>query len=161
MRINKVMKVSLRRVVLVVALMCAADSVRGEVRLPAIISNHMVIQAGAVVPIWGWASPGEEVVVRIGETAAGTKAGADGRWKVTLSNLAAGGPHQLSVKGSNALLIGDVLLCGHLETSMASPVRHRARFPRNTNGEEVRLSLRSAMPTRDWFSGEMNSTVSN
>ena len=30
-----------------------------ELRLPAVISDHMVLQAGQSVPIWGWAEEGE------------------------------------------------------------------------------------------------------
>ncbi len=40
-----------------------APCTRAEVKLPAIISDHMVLQRDVPVPIWGWASPGEEVAV--------------------------------------------------------------------------------------------------
>jgi hypothetical protein len=34
-----------------------------DVRLPAIIGEHMVLQAGTNTPIWGRADPGEKVTV--------------------------------------------------------------------------------------------------
>lgn len=44
-----------------------------DVKLPAIISDHMVLQKAGKVPIWGKADPGEEVTVTIdGKTAKAT-----------------------------------------------------------------------------------------
>ena len=34
-----------------------------DVKLPAIFSDHMVLQAADVVPVWGQADPGEEGIV--------------------------------------------------------------------------------------------------
>ena len=36
---------------------------RADVRLPAIISDHMVLQRGMPEKIWGWSSPGENISV--------------------------------------------------------------------------------------------------
>lgn len=38
---------------------------RAEVTLPATFSDHLIPQAGAAVPVWGWAAPGVEVTVSI------------------------------------------------------------------------------------------------
>src|SRR5207302_10607507 len=38
---------------------------RAEVKLPALISDHMVVQTDASAAIWGWASPGEQVSVSL------------------------------------------------------------------------------------------------
>jgi len=35
-----------------------------DVKLPAVIADNMVLQQGMQVPIWGWADPGESVVVQ-------------------------------------------------------------------------------------------------
>ncbi len=40
-------------------------SARANVKLPAIFSDHMVLQQDAAVPIWGWADAGEKVEVSI------------------------------------------------------------------------------------------------
>ena len=47
-------------------LLLVGGPVLGEVRLPALFSDHMVLQGGEPVPIWGWAVPGEQVAVEIG-----------------------------------------------------------------------------------------------
>jgi sialate O-acetylesterase len=82
------------------------------VRLPAVISDHMVLQRGAQAPVWGWADPGEAVSVSIGKQVQRTRAGQDGRWQVVLDlreQLPA--PATLQVRGAaNEIVVNDVLV---------------------------------------------------
>jgi len=88
---------------------CVA-SARAEVKLPAIISDHMVVQTDASVPIWGWAEPGEEVTVSFAAQSKTAKANADGKWMVKLDQVKTSDqPQTLSVKGKNTLTVKDVL----------------------------------------------------
>lgn len=87
-----------------------------DVRLPALFSDHAVLQRDMPVPVWGWADPGEEVKVSIAGQAHTTKAGDDGRWQVKLEPLKVGEPLTLVVEGKNRLeakdiLAGDVWIC--------------------------------------------------
>lgn len=71
----------------------------------------MVVQADAPVAIWGWASPGEAVSISLAGESANTKAGADGKWSARLAKMKPGSePQTLTVKGTNTLTIGDVLV---------------------------------------------------
>ena len=87
------------------------------VRVPALFANDMVIQRNTQAPVWGWADPGEQVTVTAswgGE--ARTTADQDGRWEVRLATPEAGGPHTITLKGTNTLtlenvLSGDVWIC--------------------------------------------------
>lgn len=79
-----------------------------DVKLPAIISDRMVLQAETTAPIWGWAEPGEEVTVTLGKTTKTTKADATGKWKVVFTKLKSGGGLTLKVKGKNELTVNDV-----------------------------------------------------
>jgi len=80
-----------------------------EVRLPAIISDHMVVQAGVPVKVWGWADDKETVEVSIGGKSA--SAVSDGTWNVELPALKAGAIHELTVKGAaNSITVQDVLV---------------------------------------------------
>jgi sialate O-acetylesterase len=88
----------------------AACGARADVRLPAIFSDHMVLQQDEACAVWGWADPGEEVTVTIAGQSKSTKAGNDGRWLVRLGKLKVGGPHTLTVKGKNSLVVSDVLV---------------------------------------------------
>jgi sialate O-acetylesterase len=85
-------------------------AVRGDVRLPGIIGDHMVLQQDRPILIWGWADPGETVAVTIGSDQGRTVAGTDGRWSVKLPARKAGGPLAVIVEGHNRLVINDVLI---------------------------------------------------
>jgi sialate O-acetylesterase len=98
----------------VIAGICAAFTfavvARADVKLPKIFSNHMVLQCDTPANLWGWAEAGEEVTAALAGKSKTTKAGADGKWRVQLDKLAAGGPHTLTVKGKNTLTVNDVLV---------------------------------------------------
>jgi carbohydrate esterase-like sialic acid-specific acetylesterase len=98
-------------IVAAVSALFAPAFARAELKLPAIISDHMVLQADAAVPIWGWADAGEKVTVSLAGQSQSAQAGADGTWRVTLAPLAAGSePRALTVQGSNTLTVNDVLV---------------------------------------------------
>jgi sialate O-acetylesterase len=83
-----------------------AASVFADVTLPAVISDHMVVQADSPVAIWGWAEPGEAATVSLAGGKQTTRAPENGRWVVRLGKHAAGGePRTLTVKGANTLTV--------------------------------------------------------
>jgi sialate O-acetylesterase len=92
-------------------LVCAvAGWTQAAVKLPTLIADHMVVQRDVPVHIWGKADPGESVSVTFrGET---KTALADplGQFRVYLTAGAAGGPYQLRVKGSNEIVLNDILV---------------------------------------------------
>lgn len=81
-----------------------------DVILPALFSDHMVLQGGAPVPVWGWAEPGESVTVTIGDQTKTATADAQGSWKVMLEALPGGPATTMTVTGKNSLTIQDVLV---------------------------------------------------
>lgn len=87
------------------------DQASATVRLPRLVGDHMVLQRDAPLPLWGWAAPGETVKVTFkGKTYAAKSGGPAGKWTLTLPATSAGGPYLLQVKGSNELVINDVLV---------------------------------------------------
>src|SRR6266576_3410057 len=68
---------------LFLAILLSATGARGNVTVPDVISNSMVLQRDRAVPIWGRADPGETVVIMFASPTSGTKAGRDGKWGVT------------------------------------------------------------------------------
>lgn len=89
------------------ALLTLAGALEGAVKLPALISDHMVLQAGMPVRIWGTADPGESVrVAMLGQSVA-TKARENGKWEAWLRPMPAAGPIELTV---NDVTIHDVLI---------------------------------------------------
>lgn len=93
------------------ALLLPTISTYADVRLPAIISDHMVLEKTAKVPIWGKADPGESVTVKIAGQTTQAVADADGRWMATLDlSSTEAGPFEMLVEGNNKLIISDVLI---------------------------------------------------
>jgi hypothetical protein len=65
-------------------LLISSRDAAAEVKLPAVIDSHMVLQRDVPLPIRGWAEPGEAVTARLGEATASTKTDEKGNWRVTL-----------------------------------------------------------------------------
>ena len=76
--------------ILILSFICLQFAmVQAEVKLPAVLTDHMVIQRSQPVPIWGWADPGERVTVEFTGQSKQTVAAADGTWRIDLDPLAA------------------------------------------------------------------------
>ena len=82
----------------------------GNVRVPAIFSDHMVLQRNKAIPVWGWADPGEKVVVEFNRQSKSVKTGSNGKWMVRLDPEKEGGPFQLVIMGGNKLVFRDVMV---------------------------------------------------
>ncbi|MBO7321295.1 MAG: 9-O-acetylesterase, partial [Bacteroidales bacterium] len=75
----------IRRIFCALALfMAVVFGLEGKVRLPAIISDNMVLQQKSDVKIWGWADAGAEVSVTESWSGKVYSANADeqGRWSL-------------------------------------------------------------------------------
>ena len=115
-------------------LVCVSASF-ADVKLPAVISDNMVLQQGREVPIWGWAEPGERIKVSFGwnKKKAVAKADKDGNWMFKMNPPEAGGPYKMTVRGKNNvveiknILVGEVWLCSG-QSNMEFPVGARERW---------------------------------
>jgi sialate O-acetylesterase len=108
-----------------------------DVRLPNIFGDNMVLQRDRPIMIWGWANPGEKVTVQLDKQSKKVTAGKDGKWKLSLNAMPAGGPFQLTVKGKNTIslnnvVIGEVWIC-----SGQSNMEWRVQ---NSNNPEVEIA---------------------
>jgi sialate O-acetylesterase len=122
-----------------IALVLTAASLPAAVKLPALISDHMVLQSGRPVRIWGAADPGETVQVALQGQSVSVKAGGDGKWTAWLRPLMAGGPLELSINNVTIhdVLAGEVWLGSgqsNMEFRLATAVNHddeiaRADYP--------------------------------
>jgi sialate O-acetylesterase len=87
------------------------SAAHAELKLPAIISDHMVLQQKQSNPIWGWDSPGTKITVTFAGQTKTAETGPDGRWQVKLDPLPASDqPQTLTVTGSEKREISDVLI---------------------------------------------------
>jgi sialate O-acetylesterase len=102
-------------------LLCSS---RAPLKLHGLFGDGMVLQRDIACPVWGTASPGEEIMVRIAGQKKTTRAGDDGRWSLKLDPLAAGGPHELTVNDHTFrdVLVGEVWLASG-GSNMDMPVK--------------------------------------
>jgi len=97
-------------VVLLAALLALPGLAPADVKLPAVISDHMVVQQGMPVPIWGWADAGEKVTITARGDKAEATAGADGKFCAKIGPFKTGEPMEITVAGKNTIVIKDVLV---------------------------------------------------
>lgn len=97
-------------VIVLAALVALAIPLRADVTLPALLADHMVVQRGLPVHVWGMAAPHEAVTVSFRSETKSATADDDGRWSVYLSPSEAGGPFQLTIKGTNTIAVNDILV---------------------------------------------------
>jgi sialate O-acetylesterase len=93
-----------------VALLFSASAALADVKPAPLFSDHVVLQSGMPVPIWGTASSGEKVTVTLNGQTQSATTGADGKWMVRLMDLKTGGPYEMTIVGNNAITVHDVLV---------------------------------------------------
>lgn len=96
--------------VLICIVLLGGIPVVADIALPAVFTEHMVLQRNQTNRIWGKADPGEVVSVSLCGNSAQAKTKKDGTWQVCLPALPAGGPHTLTFKGKNTITFSDVLV---------------------------------------------------
>lgn len=92
------------------AMVLTALRAPADIRLPALLSDHMVLQRDVPVRIWGWSDPGERVSVAIRDRSAETVADGQGFWEVHLAPLPAGEAVTMTVAGKNRVTVRDILV---------------------------------------------------
>ena len=109
-----------------------------EVRLPAIIGDNMVLQAGGRACLWGWADPNEEISVTVSWRQVDWTIQADdtGKWIFQMTAPETGGPHEITFKGKNTvtvknILVGEVWICSG-QSNMEMAVRSSANAKQET-----------------------------
>ena len=90
----------------IAALACSLQ-LNAKVTMPQLFQNGMVLQRNKPIPVWGKADAGEAVVITLNKKKVETTADSDGRWRVDLPKMKAGGPFELQV---NDVTISDVLI---------------------------------------------------
>jgi sialate O-acetylesterase len=99
------------------SLMANAQVHAADVGFAHVFGDHAVLQRDQPITVWGTAGPGQKLTVSLnGHVASGT-ADKQGKWRVQLPRMPAGGPYALALAadGKSAslddIMIGDVYLC--------------------------------------------------
>src|SRR5437773_7553265 len=92
----------------IVLLLISSPYLRADVTLPKIFGDHMVLQRGMKVPIWGWADPGEKITVTVLDKPQTTTADDKGKWRITLDPINSEQPLTVTIGGKNSITLSDV-----------------------------------------------------
>ncbi len=102
------------RLILWATMLACSVTLEAKVTMPQLFQNGMVLQRGKAIPVWGKADAGEAVTVTLNKKKVATVADADGRWRVDLPQMKAGGPYTLEVNSdgvkSEKILLDDVFI---------------------------------------------------
>ena len=101
-----------------------------EVKLPAIVSSHMVLQRNTSITLWGWADAGEKLVITTSWLKDPMDVVADkaGDWKVEVQTTGTKEPQTIRIKSPDSdiflenILFGEVWLCSG-QSNMEQPVK--------------------------------------
>jgi len=87
-----------------------------QLKLPRLISDGMVLQRDTELTLWGWASPGEKVILEFKDEIFQTITDENEKWEIELPPQKNGGPYTLKFSAKNEInvenvVFGDVWIC--------------------------------------------------
>jgi sialate O-acetylesterase len=122
---------------------------RDDLQLAAIFNDHMVLQQQAEVPIWGTASPGDQVSVKTDwGTEQTTKVAASGEWILRIKTPEFGGPYNVTVNTATQqleykdVMIGEVWLASgqsNMEWPMSARILNQKKEVQNVKNNNIRM----------------------
>ncbi|RYY30717.1 MAG: sialate O-acetylesterase [Chitinophagaceae bacterium] len=88
------------------------STIFAEVRLPALLTDNMVLQRNATVKLWGWSGPNEKVVITTSwnNRTDSIIANGDAKWSLNIQTPGAGGPYSITFRGENTIVLNNVML---------------------------------------------------
>ncbi len=156
---------------LLIAVLFSASIAPAQVRLPALLSDHAVLQRDRPVHLWGSATPGAHLLLRFHAQQLTAEADRLGQWSAWLAPEPAGGPYTLSISGDGLsvqrtdLLLGDVWfasgqsnmempLNGFPPTAVVKDAEHEIATAANPSLRLLVLEHRSSdVPLNDFHAG--------
>ena len=149
----------LQRIILFL-LIFKIDAATAKIKLPALITKGMVLQRDKPLKLWGWAAPGELVNIQFNGKSYQTQTGEDSNWKITLPAMKAGGPYQMVIKGTNEIILDDILLGDVWICSGQSNMEFTMGRAKDTYPQEIQASANNQI--RQFFvRQEANFNVQN
>jgi sialate O-acetylesterase len=152
-------------VLVLLLLMVFNLSLFANVKPARIFSSNMVLQNGTKIPVWGWADKGEEIAVTLAGKTLKTTAADDGKWMVRFDKMEYGGPHTMTISGTNTItfenvMIGEVWICSgqsNMDFQLFRSINGKEEVA-NANHANIRLfkvpKKIAQNPQKDMESGE-------
>ena len=102
----------MKKILFFCATLFCLSAAEAKITMPQLFQSGMVMQRGKAIPVWGKADAGETITIRFNKKEYTTTADANGRWRIDLPKMKAGGPYQMSVNEQTIdnIMIGDVWL---------------------------------------------------
>jgi sialate O-acetylesterase len=97
------------KVLISVFLIIQSTNLIGQIKLPKLISDGVILQRDEKVKVWGWAAPNEKIKLVFKTKTYNTEADSNGKWHIMLPAQKAGGPFEMVLKASNKITIQDIL----------------------------------------------------
>ena len=82
----------------------------GQLRLPSLLSDGMVLQREVQIPIWGWDKADELVSISFNGNTYTTTTNDKGKWQIKLRPQPAGGPYSMIINGTSRVTLNDILI---------------------------------------------------
>jgi sialate O-acetylesterase len=116
----------------------------GNIKLPSIIGDNMLMQQDTDVKIWGWATSGEEIVISPSwaNQKEQTIADEQGYWSTKIKTLKASTKtYSIEIKGKNTIelqniIFGELWLCSG-QSNMAMPMKGQTNMPIKGGEEDI------------------------
>ncbi|MFI0429354.1 sialate O-acetylesterase [Mariniflexile sp. HMF6888] len=105
------------------------ESIKAEVKLPAIVSSNMVLQRNTTIALWGWAEPNEKFKINTTwlDEPLNIQANKDGSWRIDVKTTSSKDPQTITIKSETSeirlenILFGEVWLCSG-QSNMQQPI---------------------------------------
>lgn len=135
--------------ILTVLLAAAMLQAQAQLKASKIFGDHMVLQRGQNVAVWGWAKPKSKISIRFNGQTAGTKADEQGNWKIMLKPMPAGGPYVMDItSGKEHLQYSDVMLG---EVWICSGQSNMEFVLKNADGYKAEQKVADKTPVRQFL----------
>ncbi|SDR65431.1 sialate O-acetylesterase [Polaribacter sp. KT25b] len=123
----------MRKVILIVITivfnLLSQQSIKAEVKLPAIVSSNMVLQRNTTIVLWGWADVGEKITIKTSwlKDELSFNADKNGDWKIEVKTTDSKEPQFIKINSKDSdilldnVLFGEVWLCSG-QSNMYQPL---------------------------------------
>ncbi|MCD0487117.1 sialate O-acetylesterase [Pedobacter sp. MC2016-14] len=137
----------------------------GQIKLPKLISNGMVLQRNETIKIWGWSAPNERISLKFNKKQYLSQADRNGSWVIQLPPQKAGGPYEMIFQASNQLvlkdiLFGDVFLCSG-QSNMELPMGRLADQYRDVIARSENTNIRQFLVPDEYDFNVQRKDLSN
>ncbi|MFV8464841.1 sialate O-acetylesterase [Flavobacterium sp. LB1P62] len=121
--------IHLKKILIILIVLGPKLSVSAQVKLPALVSDNMVLQQNAKVNLWGWAAPNEKINIQLGwqNSLVEITTNLDGTWKTVVDTpQGSERSYDITIEATNKIilhnvLIGEVWICSG-QSNMYYPV---------------------------------------